>query len=136
MLFQFIHKNQGHLQEISRGVCKETLFINEGVNEWSNEGRFELNDSWTCSKVSLWIKWFTNPLRSSVMNQNICDTRFEVTIWIQIFVIHTLKFRSEFKYLWYALWSSDLNLNICDTRFEVPIWIKIFVIQVLKFRSE
>ncbi len=111
----------------------------------------------------IWIKWFMNLLQSFIVNQmihkpapkfryeskylwyalwsydlntNICDTRFEVTIWIQIFVIRALIFRSGYKYLWYALWSFDFNINICDTRFEVLIWIKRFEIRALKFWFE
>ncbi len=60
--------------------------------------RSESNDSQTRSEVPIWIKWFTNPLRSSDLNQ----------------MIHkpAPKFRSE--------------SNDSQTRSEVPIWIKWF----------
>ncbi len=102
---------------------------------------------------------FANPLRSSDLNQMICDTRSEsndswfalripdlnhmiydthseVQIWIKRFAIHTPRSRSESNDSQSTLWSPDLSQTIRNPHSEVPIWIKWFAIHALKSRSE
>ncbi len=86
------------------------------------KSRSESTDSRTRSRALIWIKWFSNPLRSPDLNQMILEpapksrsesndsrTRSGVLIWIK----------------WFSnpLRSPDLNQMILE---PVPIWIKWF----------
>ncbi len=98
----------------------------------------ESNDSRTHSEVLIWIKWFTNPLRSSDLNQMIHEpalkswsesndsrTHSEVLIWIKCFTnpllisdLNQMIHKPALKF-----WSES---NDSRTHSEVLIWIKWF----------
>ncbi len=122
--------------------------LNIDLWTWSS---FDLNQTIRnlCSKVLIWIKWFTihapkswsesndsqYTLQSLDLNQMTHNTHFKVAIWI---IIHKpdLMFRSKSNNSQSELQSLDLNQMIHNTRSKVLIWIKWFTIHAPKSWSE